>query len=163
MAVGRKSNQTLRREFISYCRRERGLAPQTLYPYDNGLRRMCEHPGAHPCLGGHHARSEGLVLALTLKGKNGAGAEPPEDNKHQNSALGLKKGLGTLGARWAFVDDMVSTGTTLTRVYGEIQRVCAHMQHHTEFVGVYQYIDKATGRAPTAGTTCSSGGASRAA
>jgi hypothetical protein len=106
----------------------------------------------------------GLVLALTLKCKNGAGAEPPEDDKHHNSALGLKKGLlGTLGARWAFVDDMVSRGTTLTRVYGEIPRVCAHMQHHTEFVGVYQYIDKATGRAPTAGTTCSTGGASRAA
>jgi site-specific recombinase XerD len=43
--VGRKSNETLRREFISYCRRERGLAPQTLYAYDNGLRRMCEHLG----------------------------------------------------------------------------------------------------------------------
>jgi hypothetical protein len=50
------------------------------------------------------------VLALTLEGKSGAGAEPPEDIKHPNAALGLKKGLlGTLGARRAFVDDMVSS------------------------------------------------------
>jgi len=98
MAVGRKSNQTLRREFIGYCRRERGPAPQTLYAYDNGPRRMCDW-GRTQISEATTRDLRGLVLALTIKGKGGAGAEPPEDNKRHNSALGPKKGLlGILGA-----------------------------------------------------------------
>lgn len=79
--MGRKSSQTLRREFLEHQRRERGRAPHTLYEYDRALGKLIEHLGTLHVCEATTAHLRCLVLAPTLRGKRGAGVEPAPATK----------------------------------------------------------------------------------
>jgi adenine/guanine phosphoribosyltransferase-like PRPP-binding protein len=58
------------------------------------------------------------------------------DNSHSDY-----KTEGTLGHRWMFVDDLISTGTTYKRVREAITDLAGRRDFSTEHVGVYLYAD----------------------
>jgi len=60
----------------------------------------------------------------------------PGDGTH--SSLPVE---GKLGKRWIFVDDLISTGTTATRVSETIEKVTARRGFKTRCVGVFLYAD----------------------
>jgi adenine/guanine phosphoribosyltransferase-like PRPP-binding protein len=72
-----------------------------------------------------------------------------KDNDGSHSDLPVE---GTLGRRWLFVDDFVSTGATFKRVHSVIEAVTAHRQRYnietheyendpwdTRLVGIWEY------------------------
>lgn len=67
-----------------------------------------------------------------------------KDADHQSSHSSLKW-LGQLGARWVFLDDFVSSGSTRNTVIKGVQealdygRNCGEDEFTTEFVGTYEY------------------------
>lgn len=72
----------------------------------------------------------------------------PTDRSHNGNQL-LS---GKLGKRWIFLDDFISSGETLRRVYFEIEKELYQSggrgkdyygrQFHTEFVGAFLYRDR---------------------
>lgn len=81
--------------------------------------------------------SGGLVipaLALRLR-KNFVLIRKETDDSHH----GQGRLLGTLGARWIFVDDFVATGGTRRRVIDKVNDAASTHFHKTQHVGDYFY------------------------
>lgn len=74
------------------------------------------------------------ALALRLR-KNFVLIRKETDDSHHGSG----RLLGTLGTRWVFVDDFVSTGKTRQRVIDKILEASIQEQHQTTLVGNYYY------------------------
>lgn len=74
------------------------------------------------------------MLARKLK-KHFAVVRKP-DNSHSGYPL-----EGTLGSKWLFVDDLISSGATYRRVRSVITKVAADYRLQTEFVGAFCYYN----------------------
>lgn len=61
----------------------------------------------------------------------------PGENTHTGSGA-----EGTLGKRWLFFDDFVSSGETFARVYESIKETARTARFNTEFVGHYGYTHR---------------------
>lgn len=59
--------------------------------------------------------------------------------EHDDSHHGGGKMLGTLGERWIFVDDFVSSGTTRKRVLGKVATAASLEDVQTCYLGDYLY------------------------
>lgn len=65
--------------------------------------------------------------------------------KHGESAHDSAPAVGTLGARWLFVDDFVSTGTTMREAKEAVSLITertyapGRREHATKYVGCYLY------------------------
>jgi orotate phosphoribosyltransferase len=71
----------------------------------------------------------------------------PTDSSHSNAPF-----EGTIGDRWVFVDDFISTGATLVRVVNTIKDASAQYGGApTTFVGAWEY-QRAVGFQPANGT-----------
>lgn len=57
-----------------------------------------------------------------------------EDGSHSH-----RKGEGSLGARWVFVDDLIDSGRTAKRIQREVSKICEQAKHETSHVGSYLY------------------------
>lgn len=57
-----------------------------------------------------------------------------DDSHHGKGRL-----VGSLGSRWIFVDDFVSSGRTRDRVLAKVAAAAAQRSHPTAYVGLYQY------------------------
>lgn len=57
--------------------------------------------------------------------------------KDNDGSHGWNTVEGRVGESWLFVDDLISTGTTMRRV-----RKAMDHDHHSEFVGAYLYDDR---------------------
>jgi adenine/guanine phosphoribosyltransferase-like PRPP-binding protein len=75
------------------------------------------------------------TLALAM-GKKFALARKPGDNSHH----GNDRLVGTLGERWLFVDDFVSSGFTRSKVIDKVSEEAEWKCHTTRFVGSYLYM-----------------------
>jgi hypothetical protein len=73
----------------------------------------------------------GLARAL---GKHWAIARKSGDGSHSASEV-----EGTLGRRWIFVDDFVSSGRTRRAAKDTVQKFCERKRHLTEYVGTWTY------------------------
>jgi orotate phosphoribosyltransferase len=73
------------------------------------------------------------VLARALK-KNWAIVRKDNDGSHSSCVI-----EGTLGERWIFVDDFVSSGSTRKRVIQVVTRTAKEYGIATEHVGSYLY------------------------
>lgn len=49
---------------------------------------------------------------------------------------------GALGRHWAFVDDLIDTGTTLNRVHKEVHKHATDGRWETQFAGALLYLGK---------------------
>lgn len=81
--------------------------------------------------------SGGIVipsLALAM-GKNFVLIRKETDDSHH----GRGRLVGSLGERWIFVDDFVSSGATRKRVIGKVEEAVREERLTTEFVGQYMY------------------------
>jgi adenine/guanine phosphoribosyltransferase-like PRPP-binding protein len=58
----------------------------------------------------------------------------PRDNSHHSGRM-----VGVLGERWLFVDDFISSGTTLRRVQRIVTAEANNRYHETEQLGSYYY------------------------
>ena len=47
---------------------------------------------------------------------------------------------GTIGAGWLFVDDLIATGQTFTRVHGLVNEIARDRAHTTELRGAFLYF-----------------------
>jgi orotate phosphoribosyltransferase len=74
------------------------------------------------------------ALALAM-GKKFVLIRKETDDSHH----GKGKILGQLGARWVFVDDLVSSGRTRARVIEKIARAAKDSSAATEMIGQYLY------------------------
>lgn len=94
--------------------------------------------------------SGGIVipaLALVLEKRYVLVRKDTDDSHHGKGRL-----IGSLGRRWVFVDDFVSTGATRTRVVDKIEQAAAIEGHSTEMVGEFMYASdwqRASGFYPT--------------
>lgn len=79
--------------------------------------------------------SGALVLPALARalGKTFAVVRKP-DNSHSRERV-----EGSLGRRWVFVDDLIFSGDTLTRVRTEIAAISQSYGHATEYVGAFLY------------------------
>ena len=75
-------------------------------------------------------------LALAL-GKHFVLIRKETDDSHH----GQGRLLGTLGDRWIFVDDFISSGATRRRVAEKIGLACALEEVSTTWVGQYMYVN----------------------
>ena len=81
--------------------------------------------------------SGGIVipsLALAM-GKNFVLIRKETDDSHH----GRGRLVGSLGERWIFVDDFISSGATRTRVVEKIEQASKREFVITEFIGQYMY------------------------
>lgn len=76
------------------------------------------------------------ALALALK-KNFVLIRKETDDSHHGSG----RLLGTLGERWVFVDDFVSSGSTRRRVISKVEEAASWDGHRTTHVGDYLYAN----------------------
>lgn len=79
----------------------------------------------------------GLLPLAVLAEKFGvsyAAVRKPNDSSHSDGLI-----EGTLGAKWLFVDDFISSGSTFNRVYETVWQAAEENRHTTECVGVFQY------------------------
>lgn len=76
------------------------------------------------------------ALALAL-GKNFVMIRKETDDSHH----GKGRLIGSLGRRWIFVDDFVSTGSTQTRGIKKIDEAAMLKGHRTDYVGDYLYCN----------------------
>lgn len=74
------------------------------------------------------------ALAMAL-GKNYVLIRKDTDDSHH----GAGRMLGTLGKRWLFVDDFVSSGSTRTRVLERIENTMLDRDFTSTYVGDYLY------------------------
>lgn len=74
------------------------------------------------------------ALALALGKKYVLIRKEGDDSHHGGGRL-----IGTLGERWIFVDDFVSSGATRTRVMNKIHEAAYYEGLKTENVGAYLY------------------------
>lgn len=58
----------------------------------------------------------------------------PSENDHSSNPI-----EGTLGERWLFLDDLVSSGTTRMRVMETVKHVCKIHGHTSKFEGTITY------------------------
>lgn len=77
-----------------------------------------------------------LVVPLLARAldKHFAIVRKPNDASHKETDI-----EGTIGDRWIFVDDFVSTGNTRARVKEAVTEAQRYHQFKTEFVGTYEY------------------------
>ena len=62
--------------------------------------------------------------------------------EHDDSHHGGGRLLGELGARWIFVDDLVSSGHTRDRVIRKVEDAAEEASAITEMVGQYMYAGR---------------------
>lgn len=74
------------------------------------------------------------ALALAMGKKFVLIRKETDDSHHGKGQL-----LGQLGARWVFVDDLVSSGRTRDRVISKISQAAEDTSASTEMVGQYLY------------------------
>ena len=72
-------------------------------------------------------------LALKMK-KNLFIIRKEKDNTHSCSNY-----VGCLGKNWIFLDDHITTGSTLNRVYYEIEKIQDSYGMETNFIGAFLY------------------------
>jgi adenine/guanine phosphoribosyltransferase-like PRPP-binding protein len=70
------------------------------------------------------ARALGIHFAIVRK----------EDGSHSNNKV-----EGNVGKRWVFVDDLVCSGETRTRVRESMKQFCLDHHFESEYVGDYMY------------------------
>lgn len=80
------------------------------------------------------------ALALAMSKKFVLIRKDTDDSHHGQGKL-----LGSIGARWVFVDDFVSSGSTRKRVIEKINEATQASPYRpaieTEMVGQYMYVD----------------------
>lgn len=76
------------------------------------------------------------ALALAM-GKEFVLIRKETDDSHHGSG----RLIGSLGERWIFVDDFVSSGHTRRRVIDKIDAACVLHDHDTTYVGDYLYAN----------------------
>lgn len=77
------------------------------------------------------------ALALAL-GKKYVLIRKEDDDSHHGGGLLI----GSLGERWLFVDDFVSSGSTRDRVLMKIEEAAKEWDHETTNVGAYLYANR---------------------
>jgi orotate phosphoribosyltransferase-like protein len=80
------------------------------------------------------------ALAL-LMGKQFALIRKETDDSHH----GKGRMVGSLGERWIFVDDFISSGKTRERVIRKVKDAVAETGQPTRMVGQYMYCDRTLG------------------
>ena len=83
--------------------------------------------------------SGGIVvpsLALAMGKKFVLIRKENDDSHHGRGRL-----LGELGARWIFVDDLISSGRTRQRVIEKIQKQASYLEAVPTMVGQYMYTE----------------------
>src|SRR5699024_2137307 len=83
-----------------------------------------------------------VQLARQL-GKHYLVVRKPNDGSHSYQDV-----EGVLGKRWLFVDDLISSGSTLSRVYWTVSKISHYHEFPTEFVGVFLYANGPVGFLP---------------
>lgn len=76
-----------------------------------------------------------LAVLADHFGVHFAAIRKPNDSSHAGGDLFE----GTLGDRWLFVDDFISSGTTFNRVLETVHKTARDNSHKTECVGALQY------------------------
>jgi hypoxanthine phosphoribosyltransferase len=79
----------------------------------------------------------GALVIPTLAeafGKEWAIVRKTDERAHSSSRI-----EGSIGERWIFVDDLVSSGSTFRRVQKAVVEECQYWQYTTTFVGMYTY------------------------
>jgi len=73
------------------------------------------------------------IIARALR-KNYAIVRKGRDGTHSRNKI-----EGRIGERWVFVDDLISTGNTRSRVKAAVKKECKDEGHETTYVGSYFY------------------------
>lgn len=76
------------------------------------------------------------ALALAMGKKFVLIRKETDDSHHGKGKL-----LGSIGDRWIFVDDFVSSGTTRRRVIEKINESVAELGYGTTMAGQYMYVN----------------------
>lgn len=77
------------------------------------------------------------ALALALGKRYVLIRKDSDDSHHGGGRL-----IGSLGKRWIFVDDFVSSGRTRDRVFNKLREAAHLSEHDTENVGMYLYASR---------------------
>jgi orotate phosphoribosyltransferase len=76
-------------------------------------------------------------LALAMGKKFVLIRKETDDSHHGRGRL-----VGSLGARWIFVDDFISSGATRRRVIEKVEGAAVEARTTTEFIGQYMYAGR---------------------
>jgi orotate phosphoribosyltransferase len=76
------------------------------------------------------------ALALAMGKKFVLIRKESDDSHHGGGRL-----IGSLGDKWVFVDDFVSTGRTRGRVIEKVEAACVLADHQSTHVGDYMYAN----------------------